>query len=156
MKRVDTDNPVITWVSPSGFPAVQAYYNVEVHRINSRLHGPVKLRVLTETDTADESKHVTGFAPNFVHSLDAAHLHLTAAAAADRGISNLAMIHDDYGTHAYHAEELFHLIRECFVTMYETSDPVADLRAKYPYLDEPPSRGTLDIRDVRKSDYFFS
>lgn len=156
MRRIDGDNPIITWVSPSGFPAVQSYYEIEVHRINSRLHGPVKLRVLTETDTPDESKHVTGFAPNFVHSLDAAHLHITAAAAADRGISSLAMIHDDYGTHAYHAEELFHLIRECFVTMYETCDPVADLRSKYPFLDEPPSRGTLDIRTVRESDYFFS
>lgn len=150
------DEPVITWISPSGFPAVQAYYEVEVHRINSRLHGPVKLRVLSETDTPDSSKHVTGFAPNFVHSLDAAHLHMTAALASERGITSLAMIHDDYGTHAYHAEELFHLIRDRFVYMYETHDPINDLKARYPYLTSPPERGSLNIRDVLESDYFFS
>jgi DNA-directed RNA polymerase len=156
IKRVDKDEPVITWYSPSGFPAVQAYYEIEIHRINSKLHGPVKIRVPTETDEADVNRHANGLAPNFVHSLDAAHLHLATERAAKEGITHLAMIHDDYGTHAYNAQRLFHIIRESFVDMYEKHDPIQDLRARYPYLPPAPDKGTLDIRTVLESDFFFS
>jgi len=51
---------------------------------------------------------------------------------------------------------LFHLIRESFVHMYETHDPIQDLRARYPYLPHAPDKGTLDIRTVLESDFFFS
>lgn len=147
--------PVIRWDTPSGFPAAQAYFEAKVHRIDTRLHGTVRIRVLSETDDADPVKHASGLAPNFVHSMDAAHLHLTTAAAAEHGLS-LAMIHDDYGTHAADAQKLYSIIRRQFVHMYAEHDPVKDLRERYPVLPEPPSRGGLDIHEVLKSDYFFS
>jgi DNA-directed RNA polymerase len=150
------DEPVITWTSPSGFPAAQAYYVAEIHRINTKLHGPMKIRVLTETDEADLSKHSNGLAPNFVHSMDAAHLHLATAACANARIDAVAMIHDDYGTHAAKAQALYQIIREQFVLMYETHDPILEFKAKYQECPEPPSRGTLDIREVLRSRYFFS
>lgn len=150
------DDPVITWDVPSGFPATQAYFDVDVHRINTRLHGQLKIRVLSENDNPDKQRHANGMAPNFVHSLDAAHLHLTTAAAADAGITALAMIHDDYGTHAADSEELFHLIRRQFVAMYLAFDPAAEFHKKYPYLSPPPAPGSLDITEVLESDFFFS
>lgn len=150
------EEPVIQWTSPSGFPACQAYYEAEVHRINTKLHGPMKIRVMTEKDEADVSKHATGLAPNFVHSMDAAHLHLTTAACAAARIDAVAMIHDDYGTHAAKAQQLYQIIREQFVLMYETNDPIAEFAAKYPGCPEPPAKGGLDIREVLKSRYFFS
>jgi len=148
--------PVIWWTSPSGFPASQAYFETEVHRINTRLIGIEKIRVLSETNDPDVDKHASGLAPNFVHSMDAAHLHLVAAAASSRGINHLAMIHDDYGTHATFAQDLYVLIREMFVHMYEKHDPVTEFHAKYPATAEPPDKGTLDLREVLRSEYFFS
>lgn len=147
---------LMEWDTPSGFPASQAYYEAEVVRIKSRLHGPCQINVVSELDSPDPSRHSSGLAPNFVHSMDAAHLHLTTAAAFSAGIDALAMIHDDYGTHAADAEKLYRLIREQFVRMYEEHDPIAAFKARYPEVAEPPTKGTLNIRDVLDSPYFFS
>ena len=148
--------PAISWRSPSGFIACQDYFEAEIHRINTRLHGPIKIRVLSETDVPDKQRHSNGLAPNFVHSLDAAHLHLTTADAAAKGIGSLAMIHDDYGTHAADAQLLYDIIRRQFVAMYLACDPPAELRDKYPVIPALPSKGTLDIMEVLESSYFFS
>lgn len=152
----DDDEPIIWWTSPSGFIASQSYFVSKVHRIRTRLAGEVAIRVLSETEDSDINRHCSGLAPNFVHSLDAAHLHLTTDRAARCGISSLAMIHDDYGTHAADAQRLYTFIREEFVSMYEGNDPVADLRAQYPMISDPPSKGDLDIRQVLQSPFFFS
>lgn len=148
--------PIIKWDTPSGFPAAQAYFEVKEHRINTRLRGPVKIKILSETDEASATKHASGLAPNFVHSMDAAHLHLTAHAAAHRGIDSLAMVHDDYGTHAADSQNLYEVIRREFVSMYEHNDPIEDLQRRYPVLPPAPSKGALDIREVLRSQYFFS
>jgi DNA-directed RNA polymerase len=155
-QHTDGDDALITWVSPSGFPACQAYYAAEVHRINTKLHGDMKIRVHTELDEPDVNKHASGLAPNFVHSMDAAHLHLTTACCQSAGIDAVAMIHDDYGTHAANAQKLYEIIRERFVWMYENNDPIEEFHAKYPETPKPPTKGDLDIREVLKSRYFFS
>jgi len=156
MKNLPEGEDTINWKTPSGFPACQDYFEAEVHRINTWLHGPLKIRVLTETEEPDVTRHASGMAPNFVHSLDAAHLHLTTADAVRQGIRSLAMIHDDYGTHAANAQLLFDTIRKQFVAMYLACDPPADLVAKYPCVPAPPSKGSLDIMQVLESDFFFS
>ena len=157
MKNMPAElEPTIKWDTPSGFPASQAYFESAEHRITTRLHGLIKIKLLTETDEPSVQKHASGLAPNFVHSMDAAHLHLSTNAAAERGIKSLAMIHDDYGTHAADAQALFEIIRKEFVAMYDMNDPIADFAARYPVLPAAPTRGTLDIHEVLKSEYFFS
>jgi DNA-directed RNA polymerase len=156
MKGRKDDTDVIAWTTPSGFPACQDYFVAEVHRINTWLHGPIKIRVLSESEEPDVNRHANGLAPNFVHSLDAAHLHLTTADCARQGITALAMIHDDYGTHAANAQALFDTIRKQFVAMYLACDPPAELAALYPGLPPLPSKGSLDIMEVLESDFFFS
>lgn len=155
-ERGEDTEGVISWVTPSGFVATQSYYELQEHRISTRIHGSTKVKVVTEKDEADSSRHATGLAPNFVHSMDAAHLHLTTAAAARCGIDALAMIHDDYGTHAADAQKLYELIRSEFVGMYERHDPIAEFVELYPECPPPPKRGTLDLQEVLRSQYFFS
>jgi DNA-directed RNA polymerase len=149
------DDQIISWVTPSGFIATQTYYETKVHTITTYLAGKREIRVLSELDKADSNKHASGMAPNFVHSLDAAHLHLTTCAAADAGIDFMAMIHDDYGTLAADSQKLFDLIRQSFVAMYTDNDPLDQFRIKY-NLAPLPTKGTLDINEVLKSEYFFS
>lgn len=156
LKDMSPDNPVISWLSPSGFPASQAYYDIEIHRIATRLHGTSKIRVVTEVDEPDSSRHINGLAPNFVHSMDAAHLHLTTEECARQGIDSVAMIHDDYGTHAANAQRMYEIIRERFVHMYEQDDPIQAFFDRYPGLPAVPQKGTLDIREVMRSPFFFS
>lgn len=148
--------PVITWRTPSGFPASQAYFEHRVHSIQTHLHGMVRIKVLSETDKPDSAAHASGLAPNFVHSMDAAHLHLTTAEASRAGIKDLAMIHDDYGCHAAFAPKLYEIIRRQFVAMYLGFDAVEALCEDYPEISAPPSKGTLDIMEVLESQYFFS
>jgi DNA-directed RNA polymerase len=156
LPTLSEETPLITWTSPSGFPASQSYFEENVHRINTHLKGLIKIRMLQETDTPDKNRHASGLAPNFVHSMDAAHLHLVAAECTGKGITSLAMIHDDYGTHADKSQKLYEIIRAKFVDMYSSNDPVAEFHAKYPVTSKPPSLGTLDIKEVLRSDFFFS
>lgn len=144
----------ITWTTPSGFPVFQQYVEQEEHRINTKLCGNAKLRMQIDTETPDRARHRNGIAPNFIHSYDASHLALVTAAAAGEGL-HLAMIHDDYGTHASDAARLYRIIREVFVGMYEGCDPLAEFAARYE-LPAPPALGTLNLRAVLESPYFFS
>lgn len=146
----------IRWTTPSGFPVVQVYNEVEVVRINSLLLGGVRLKVGSVGDKPDVHKHKNGLSPNFVHSMDAAHLALTVKACDEAGIDSLAMIHDDYGTHAADAQKLFMIIRDTFARMYEENDPLNWFRDHYDGLPEVPPAGNLDIDQVRRSPYFFA
>lgn len=151
---IDDGNKDIRWTSPSGFPVVQRYQKNKSHRIRTTLCGNAFLRLGVETDQSDKIRHKNGIAPNFVHSYDAAHVHLTVVAAATEGMS-LAMIHDDYGTHAADAARLATLLRETFVGMYEAVKPLEDFAELYD-VPNPPKEGTLPIREVLKSTYFFA
>jgi Autographiviridae RNA polymerase len=146
----------IKWVTPSGFPAIQTYWEQSIHQIHTKLCGGARLKIHCDVDTPDIKRHKNGVAPNFVHSLDASHLTLTVNAAVTQGITSLAMIHDDYGTHAADAQALYHIIREQFVQMYEQHDVLEEFRALYPILPPTPEKGTLDIRQVLESKYFFA
>lgn len=151
---IKEDSEEIKWIAPSGFPVIQRYFVREVHRIHTKLAGNTKIRLTCDSDSPDKRRHKNGIAPNFIHSHDAAHLALTTVAAGAEGLE-LAMIHDDYGTHARHAERLYRLIREVFVNMYESSNPLEDLANAYD-LPAPPEKGMLDLKQVLASPYFFS
>ena len=146
----------IKWITPSGFPVTQVYWESEEHRINTKLCGNAKLSIRRSTGEVKKSRHRNGIAPNFVHSLDASHLTLVVLRAAQEGIRSFAMIHDDYGTHAADTGRLYEIIREVFVEMYERHDVLEEFRAAYGFLPEPPAMGDLDLSQVIDSPYFFS
>lgn len=144
----------IHWVTPSGFPVIQVYQVGELHRINTKLLGNVKLVINRHTDQASAKKHRQGLAPNFVHSMDAAHCTMVINAAT--GIDSLHMIHDDFGTHAADSEQFYGIIREQFIKLYSENKPLVQFYAKYKdSITPPPEEGTLDITAVRSSRYFF-
>ena len=114
-----------------------------------------------------ESRKVSGrqqkqaFPPNFVHSLDAAHMAMTAELAHKQGIS-FAAVHDSYWCHARDIDTLNSCIREAFIDMY--SQPILErVRADFISvlgehgLEIPklPPVGDLDIEQVRDSPFFF-
>ena len=153
-KGILKDHDAIRWITPSGFPVYQYYQKIEMHRINSKLLGKTQLRINRDGDKADPHRHRNGIAPNFIHSNDAAHLHLVTVSASRYNLS-LAMIHDDYGTHAADADLLYGIIRTEFVNMYTVNDPLQDFADRYD-LPKPPEKGNLDLNLVLDSPYFFS
>lgn len=154
---IDSGETRICWVTPTGFPVVQVYWEEKVHKIYTKLCGRAFLWVRTEVETPDKRRHRNGISPNFVHSLDASHLTAVTNACGARGIRDLHMVHDDFGCHCADAQELYEVIREEFVGMYEKHHPMAEFQQRYPQCTGPlPSQGTLDIRKVLESPFFFS
>lgn len=149
----------ITWTTPDGFVAVQHSRVIETVQIRTQLNGTFKIRVGNHTDKLDGAKQRQGISPNFVHSMDATHLRTTVRLARARGITNMALIHDDYGTHAGDTDLLHACIREAFVLIYTRTDPLAAFRAEQEaaggLMPPLPAKGSLDIEAVRASLYFF-
>ena len=156
IKNGDDTEGVITWVTPSGFLASQAYYDYEEHNVATKLYGHARIKVLVESKDPSSTQHSQGLSPNFIHSMDASHLHLVTAKMAELipGVS-LAMIHDSFGTHAADTGKLYTVLRDEFVRMYEENDPLQDFADKYG-LTTPPAKGKLDLGQVRDSLYVFS
>lgn len=152
-------NKPIVWTLPDGFVAVQHSKTIKTVQVETQLSGRFQVRVGDYTDKIAGAKQRSGISPNFVHSYDAQHLRATVRTALSRGITDMALIHDDYGTYAADTDTLHTCIREAFVSMYTDYDPLTDFRdeqeAAGGVLPPLPVKGTLDIRDVLKSQYFF-
>lgn len=148
------DNEVMRWVTPAGFPVVQHYAREEVVRVNLPAIG-LKLNMTRfNQEESNRSKSVNGIAPNFVHSLDSAHL-VRVINAFD---GCLVPIHDSFATHPCDVEEMHRVLRQEFVAMYSSCDPLAALVecAQYHCHDEiqVPTKGSLDIQKVLESEFF--
>ncbi len=162
---VGKGNQPIHWTTPSGFVAYQAYKDMKVRQIKTKLAGTViKPAILEETDQINRSKQATSISPNFVHSLDASSMILTVDQLQAEGITSFAMIHDSYGTHACNTSALASSLREVFIRMYE-SDPlthfrdellVSDLLEADAELEPLPSKGSLNLWAIQESDFFFA
>jgi DNA-directed RNA polymerase len=155
----------VRWTTPVGFLAVQDYReDVGVEMNFTVLGRRFRFTVQKDGDKLMPRKQAMGISPNFVHSLDAAHLMRTVLFCAQDGITDFAMIHDSYGVHAGHAARLRDNLREAFVEQYTLpvleqfrDELLAQLpeekRAEVPPL---PPMGDLDLQQVRHSEYFFA
>ena len=150
-------NDALTWTAPNGFPVVQAEYDTSERQVTTRFRGKAFKPIdRTETDRLDARKQAAAAPPNFVHSLDAAHLALTVNRCTAAGLTSFAMIHDGYGTLAADCDVLARELREAFVDMYSQHDVLSELADACRTDAPPPPSGTLDITDVRASKYFFA
>lgn len=159
----------MSWQTPTGAHVTQNYEEVLFKRVVTFIDGALlKPRVREKVDgSLDRRRSVNGSSPNFIHSLDSAAMTKTINLCKQRGLSDFCMIHDSYAVHAGELEDgrncteiLFDALREAFVEMYETHNPLEELRqAALEVIDdvpEVPAMGALDIKDVLKSEYFFS
>lgn len=155
----------IWWTTPAGLPVLQAYRTIHARRIDLHYQGQrLQLTMAVDGDEIDRRSQANGIAPNFVHSLDAAHLMAVVNAAHAEGLTDLAVIHDSFGTHAANAGHLSVLLRQTFVAQYEPHrlaefrDQLAaqlppELALKLPPL---PTLGELDLSEVLASEYVFA
>lgn len=153
----------ITWITPSKFYVKQQYYNFNMKRIRTKLHtSTVQLSLLTETTGVDKRKTTQSFAANFVHSLDAANVHLALVKSKTSGLNQFCTIHDCFGSPAAHIEEFIGYVKESFVDMY-SKNLLEDLyQQAVEQLDDPsqlpipPDIGDFDVCEVLLAPYVFS
>lgn len=151
---------MIDYLNPLGFPVIHDDHKLRTDQIETQLLGKIQLRIETPIKELDPYSAKNGVSPNFVHSLDAAHLMRTINAMHLAGIRSFAFIHDDFGCHAGDIDTMDRILREEFVRLYTECDPIMSFKlqheAKYGVvLQDPPPMGTLDLELVKQSRYFF-
>ncbi len=155
----------ISWSVPSGFNVHQSCTGTKMKNIGLTWMGKrFSLNIMDSDGKIDKRAQMNAVCPNVIHSLDACHLMMVLNRAEQVGISHFASIHDCFYTHPCDISSLSNIIRESFVDMYDGTDFLGDLKSfledkyKIPIADvhKDENRYTLDIKDVLKSDYFFS
>ena len=160
-RKMASKNLPITWETPSKFVVQQIYSSMMAKRITTHIDNVlIKPTILEETTKIDRRRTINGVSPNFVHSMDATALTLTINRCIKDGIHDYSVVHDSFGVHAHFVPKLADSIRESFVDMYSKTDVLEKFYENVvdviPDLEEPPSRGELDITGVLDSKYFFS
>lgn len=157
----------VSWVTPAGIPCVNRYHESKTKTLELWLHNErLQLTVATGKEAPLlKRKCQQSIAPNWVHSLDAAHLLLTAGACADEGITDIVTVHDSFGCLPTHADRFNEIIREQFVLMYQQHDQLSTLRttasaqlseANQKRLPQLPTKGKLDLDEVHRAKYAFA
>ena len=161
------DNHVVTWTTPNGLPVQQNYMILDQKVVSLRFN-KARVRFYTQVERegeVDTRKQAQGIAPNFIHSMDAAHLQRVVKAEYEKGNRNFMMIHDSFGTDAAHAGQLFKTIREEFIGLYKGQNHLDTFLSQVSYLiaDEDmnkipnlPSFGKLGLDKVAESNYCFA
>lgn len=139
------------------FPVIQRINRKKVERIVTAI-GKLSIKT-TIPDQLDIRKMRSGVAPNYVHSLDAALLGDTVLRLVSVGCDKFHMIHDSYGVPARYVVDLNREVRESFIKLFE-SDPLTSwfnqVGSSYEIHPSEVMIGTLDLNDVRDSQYIFS
>ena len=161
--KVLADNGTpLQWVTPDGCEITQKYVVLKDQKVRTFDNWMRRLR--TRTDKLSPSKNAGAAAPNVVHSLDASMLRMTAVQLSERGITDMAFVHDSYAVHACHLDALNLVLRQVAVDMFK-GDWLNDsffeglnwlVDDKF-VLPEPPPQGTLDVEsEIPHAIYFFS
>ena len=158
------------WTTPSGFYVKQDYPQLEDRRVKTKI-GDSIIAVTTKREGPEgqinRRKQVNSIVANYIHSLDAAALHISVNTAVEYGIKDFALIHDSYGVHAADVELMNEIIRKVFVEMYKREDllekfkkdviKLAGLRkSTHNQIPAMLEKGNLDLDEVNQSDYFFA
>ena len=159
----------MSWKTPSGFPVMMENFlgqrsTIRVYidgiKTDSKTKG-INLSVFMPTTKPDVRAFASGIAPNFVHSMDAAHLTMVSI----KHDGEFLGIHDSFSTHATDVDALVEETKNVFIEMYsyngETHNVLEDL--KHQLLEKPeeftlpaPLAGELDLASIKESDYFFA
>lgn len=156
----------IVWSTPTGFPVMQAYRDLEQIRVRTKINGSVtKLMLIEETMELCPRRQRAGISPNYVHSMDAAALMLYVDLALTNGITSFACIHDSYGTVAADVEMMSACLRRAFVDLYEDGESLTRFRNSILAVLSPeaaeklppvPALGNLDLTQVERAEFFFA
>jgi DNA-directed RNA polymerase len=149
------------WTAPCGLPVVTDYRKtVPAKPVVGAVDGtPLSLISFERIDVTEWKRVETASAPNFVHSLDASHLLFALKRAKEEGISNLAVVHDAFGTTPTKTAAFARILREEFAKLYYRSPFECLGRAAHAvgvaYPAYPPA-GTLSMEGVINSEYLFA
>ena len=118
----------VIWTSPLKMPVVQPYRTSPVRHIMTNLQ-KISISKISPTDPVSKRKQLQAFPPNFIHSLDATHMLLSALKCDELGLS-FAAVHDSFWTHAADVDVMNQVIRDAFIRMH-SEDIIGRLSAEF-------------------------
>ncbi|KAF7290519.1 DNA-directed RNA polymerase [Mycena indigotica] len=118
----------VVWTTPLGLPICQPYRKVAKRQIYTNLQ-TVYISDPAAPAEVNSQKQASAFPPNFIHSLDATHMMLTAIECNVQGLT-FASVHDSYWTHACSVDEMSSVIRATFIALH-SSDVLQKLREEF-------------------------
>lgn len=150
----------LRWTSPSGFLVITDRREQGSTLITTAV-GEVTRAITAATDLEqlNPRAQARAFAPNYVHSLDAAILHLVVGRLAEKGVRSIGTAHDAFAVPCAQIGLLHAELHRAYREVFER-DRIAELCAtitKEPGLIPPlPAYGELDPGVVASSPYLFS
>jgi DNA-directed RNA polymerase len=165
-RKAELNGKFLSWTVPvTNFPVVQSYTEGIVKKIWVQYGPPVGERnssgyfdntlqlavCFIEDVKPSKGKQSQGASPNAIHSLDAAHLAITA----DRADFPITTIHDSFGCLLADMPKLFKLIRQTFVELYN-ADPLTSIMKDIEGDISNVQFGNLDITLILDSEYCFA
>ncbi|KAF4973917.1 hypothetical protein FZEAL_9143 [Fusarium zealandicum] len=118
----------VVWTTPLRMPVVQPYRKACMREVRTCMQA-ITYAASDQTDPVNRRKQLQGFPPNFIHSLDASHMLLSALKCDELGL-NFAAVHDSFWTHASDVDVMNGVLRDAFIRIHE-EDVVARLAAEF-------------------------
>lgn len=145
---------VLRWITPAGMPVVNWSEQVIRKRLRLDSMGISCITIRKRTGELDVQKAINSVVPNFVHSMDAAHLCLVL----QRFKGQMMAVHDSFATHSCDVDDMHEVIRKAFVNLYSKEDVLGLIGKFNPDVAhiKKPVKGTLDLEGVLDSIYVFS
>ncbi|OQD76628.1 hypothetical protein PENDEC_c004G05968 [Penicillium decumbens] len=106
----------VIWTTPLGLPVVQPYRTRKARRVNTSLQD-LNIVDINSDDVVSRRKQLQAFPPNFIHSLDATHMILSANACNKGGLV-FSAVHDSFWTHAGDVDQMNKILRDAFVHLH--------------------------------------
>ncbi|KAL8720058.1 MAG: hypothetical protein Q9225_003026 [Loekoesia sp. 1 TL-2023] len=132
----------VIWTSPLKMPVVQPYRQMGKDFVNTNLQ-KITLHNPSLADPVNKRKQLQAFPPNFIHSLDATHMILSALQCEKQGLT-FAAVHDSFWTHAADVETMNRVLRDTFISMH-SEDIIGRLGAEFAIR----YKGCMYVADVK-------
>lgn len=113
---LDLCRSTIIWTTPLRMPVVQPYRKNSSKVITTCLQSLI-LQNPNRFDPVNRRKQLQAFPPNFIHSLDASHMLLSALECSDLGLT-FAAVHDSFWTHAADVDVMNRVLRDAFIRIH--------------------------------------
>ncbi|KAK4044198.1 hypothetical protein C8A01DRAFT_31806 [Parachaetomium inaequale] len=118
----------LVWTTPLRMPVVQPYRKSGTRMISTCMQDLVLTNV-DQDDPVNRRKQLQAFPPNFIHSLDASHMMLSALECNAIGLT-FAAVHDSFWTHAADVDAMNGVIRDAFIRIHQ-EDVIGRLKSEF-------------------------
>ncbi|KAL8997214.1 MAG: hypothetical protein Q9169_003480 [Polycauliona sp. 2 TL-2023] len=118
----------VIWTSPLKMPVVQPYRQKTTECVPTSLQR-ITLHNPTLADPVNKRKQLQAFPPNFIHSLDATHMMLSAMQCEKHDLTFTA-VHDSFWTHPSDVDTMNGVLRDTFIKMH-SEDIIGRLAAEF-------------------------